>query len=472
MPAPHRSTAQALREAPQAAAGAAITTDVSRIAPAATLDNLRSAMMFRREAIAAALPRGSTDAQRFMQLVLIEAGRNPRLLEATPTSILGAAVACAQLGLEPGPLGEVYLTTRRNKQGRQECVAQIGYRGLEALAHRHEGVVSISSNVVREGDDFTFLYGSEPYLRHRPALTAAEEGPLVAAWCLAKLRNGGEVFVVLSRREVMARRARSDAVRSGKTSPWDTDEAAMWRKSAVRSLLMSGSVPLSTEARRALSAPDEIATERIEANVIDALADEGEPEVGAAAPPPSKEAPAPEVERAPTPAASEPVNGGGDASANQTLAHVETPPATEAPAADPSTPVPAGGASTLPMGEEKVPEAVDPFAVTSAAAAEPASSGPGTVTDTYGQMGLVELMVEAEVVLHDLWKSPVRVGDTRPGRTIFETLMQDIGWQRDRGPAMAFVRALPRATVETLVRSAARELAELSRLQQDQPTQE
>ncbi|MFK5173605.1 recombinase RecT, partial [Propionibacterium freudenreichii] len=50
---------------------------------------------------------------------------------------------------------------------------------------------------------------------------------------------------VLDRADVSARRARSQASESG---PWKTDEAAMWRKTAVRAA--SWQMPQSAEMQR------------------------------------------------------------------------------------------------------------------------------------------------------------------------------------------------------------------------------
>jgi recombinational DNA repair protein RecT len=65
---------------------------------------------------------------------------------------------------------------------------------------------------------------------------------------------------VLSRKQIEARRKRSDARDRG---PWVTDFAAMCRKSAIRALLVGGRVPLSSEMEHALTEEDSDGEERM-----------------------------------------------------------------------------------------------------------------------------------------------------------------------------------------------------------------
>jgi hypothetical protein len=77
---------------------------------------------------------------------------------------------------------------------------------------------------------------------------------MIYVWALATLRDGSAQFVVLSREDVMRHKARSAAVRAGQPSPWDTDEAWMWRKTALKQLVKL--LPLSVRAARAVGLDD------------------------------------------------------------------------------------------------------------------------------------------------------------------------------------------------------------------------
>src|SRR2546427_642740 len=70
-----------------------------------------------------ALPE-AIGVERFTRTVLTELRRTPKLLDCSPESLLGAMMLAAQLGLEPGPLGLVYLVPFK---GQVEFI--IGYRG-------------------------------------------------------------------------------------------------------------------------------------------------------------------------------------------------------------------------------------------------------------------------------------------------------------------------------------------------------
>ena len=77
---------------------------------------------------------------------------------------------------------------------------------------------------------------------------------ILAAYAVARLRDGSIVFEVLTRQEVDARRARSMSRENG---PWVTDYARMARKTSLRALFTGGLVPMSAEIVRALEVDDE-----------------------------------------------------------------------------------------------------------------------------------------------------------------------------------------------------------------------
>jgi len=184
----------------------------------------------QQAAIELALPRHMT-AERFTRIVLTEVRRNPALLRCEPMSLLGAVMLAAQLGLEPGPLGHAYLVPF----GR-EIQFVVGYKGMIDLARRSGQVSTIVGRPVFEGDRFDFAFGLEDRLEHVPAPDSDHDpDKLTHSYALAKFRDGGHVFVVLTRSEIERFRARSPSAKA-KTSPWKTDFVAMAVKTAVRRL--------------------------------------------------------------------------------------------------------------------------------------------------------------------------------------------------------------------------------------------
>lgn len=202
-----------------------------------------------------ALPRHVT-AERLARVALTEVRKNPALARCDQTSFLGALMTCAQLGLEPGgPLGHAYLIPFENrKAGRTEVQFIVGYRGMIDLARRSGQIVSIEARAVYEGDTFEVTLGLDSNLRHvpdfdNPARTQPEK--LRFVYSVAKLKDGGVQFEVMSRREVEAVRAQS---RAGSSGPWVTHFEQMALKTVVRRLFKW--LPISVELAAAIEADE------------------------------------------------------------------------------------------------------------------------------------------------------------------------------------------------------------------------
>lgn len=201
--------------------------------------------------IARALPK-HMNAERLARIALTEIRRNPKLLECTPESLLGAVMLSAQLGLEPGPLGHAYLVP----YGR-EVTWILGYKGIIDLAHRSGRLESIEAREVYEMDTFEYAYGLEPRLHHVPSMDPIK-GELLAFYGVARFKGGGYYFTVMSIPEIEARRKRSAA--AGRNSgPWVTDYVAMGRKTVIRA--MAPYLPLSVEIAQAIAQDESVHTE-------------------------------------------------------------------------------------------------------------------------------------------------------------------------------------------------------------------
>jgi recombination protein RecT len=72
---------------------------------------------------------------------------NPLLHECTTESLLAALLLSAQVGLEPGPLGHVYLVPYK-----RECTWILGYTGIIELARRTDRVGGLRSIVLWDND--------------------------------------------------------------------------------------------------------------------------------------------------------------------------------------------------------------------------------------------------------------------------------------------------------------------------------
>lgn len=196
-----------------------------------------------RDSIAAALPKHLT-VERLSRVALGELRTNPKLLECNPTSLMSAIVKASQLGLEVGSaMGHAYLVPYKT-----ECTLIIGYRGMIALARRSGEIQSITARVVYARDTFELEYGLDEKLRHVPS-TDEDPGPVTHVYAVAKLRDGGIQYEVMTRAEVEAIRKRS---RAGQYGPWVTDWSEMARKTVMRRLFKY--LPMSIEMADAMSA--------------------------------------------------------------------------------------------------------------------------------------------------------------------------------------------------------------------------
>jgi recombination protein RecT len=195
-----------------------------------------------KDAIASRLPKHLTP-DRIMKVALTAINKTPKLLECSRESLLMSIMQAAELGLEPGgALGEGYLVPYGN-----QCQFIPGYRGLISLARRSGQIISIEAHVVATKDTFECGLGLDPFLKHTPAWEEADPGPLRFVYAVAKLKDGGVQFEVMSRAQIEAIRAKSKAGRSG---PWVDHFDEMARKTVIRRLFKY--LPVSVELASAL----------------------------------------------------------------------------------------------------------------------------------------------------------------------------------------------------------------------------
>ena len=202
--------------------------------------------------------------KRMLALVYAAATKTPKLFDCTTASLGMCLTTCAELGLEPGIAGHVYLIPRNSKikgargepdRWEMQCTLLVGYKGFCELARRSGEIASIDAVPVYEGEPFKVRRGTDPGIDHewRGDVDRSDK-KLVAVYAIARMRDGSIAYEVLTRQEIDARRNRSQSSGSG---PWVTDYARMARKTGLRLLFAGGLVPLSAEIVRAIEADDE-----------------------------------------------------------------------------------------------------------------------------------------------------------------------------------------------------------------------
>lgn len=220
--------------------------------------SLMTVLEARKSNFQTLLPMG-LKAEWFLAEVKVAAARAPKLADCSTISIVDALTTCAQLGLSPsGRLGSAYLIPYKEK-----CTLVIGYRGYVDLAYRSGDVASFHAEVVYEKDSFRHSEGLSPVLQH-VRTEENEPGPLRAVYAIARMKDGSVSHVVMLRREVLVIKGRSRASSDG---PWVTDEAEMWKKTAIRRLIKL--LPLSPARAKDLYRAEEAEREQEEALDVD-----------------------------------------------------------------------------------------------------------------------------------------------------------------------------------------------------------
>jgi recombination protein RecT len=195
--------------------------------------------------LAEALPDKRLTAERFARVAMTTLQTNDALARCHPRTIVACLVECAQLGLMPdAALGEAYLVPFKGN-----AVLIIGYRGMLKLIRQSGDISTVFAYAVHEGDLFKYYLGLEPNIVHTPDYDnpKRESNPITHVYAVAKFKDGGSQFVVMTKAEVESIRGRS---RSGSKGPWQTDYVAMALKTVIRRLAKT--LPMSTNANRAI----------------------------------------------------------------------------------------------------------------------------------------------------------------------------------------------------------------------------
>ena len=178
---------------------------------------------------------------RLLRVVFTSVLKNPKLLECTTESLMGAVMQCAQLGLEP-ILGRAHLIPYRNnrKPGKPlECQFQPGYQGLVDLAERSGKVETVKAHVVYENDEFEIEYGLNERLVHRPKMDG-DRGKPIGAYTVWTRTTGVKTYTFMLLQDIYRDfRSKSTAYNYAikdkrSDTPWIENEPEMLKKSLVK----------------------------------------------------------------------------------------------------------------------------------------------------------------------------------------------------------------------------------------------
>lgn len=237
--------------------------DIGKLVATTEVVSLQKLIESSAKELARALP-DHMQPERLVRIALTCVRLNPDLAKTTKESFLGALFTAAQIGLEPVG-GRAYLLPFNNSRkinGEWTTVKEtqlvIGYKGLIELFYRHNAALSIDFQNVHAGDDFTYQFGTEAFLRHTPALT--DRGEVIAYYAIAKIKGGGTVFYVISKAAALTHAKKHSKTWDKKkeefyaSSPWSKEFDAMAMKTAM--IQLAKKLPLSIELQRAIAADE------------------------------------------------------------------------------------------------------------------------------------------------------------------------------------------------------------------------
>ncbi len=189
-------------------------------------------------------------SDKFLRTVLTAVQLNPGIAEANTKSVLAACMKAAADGLLLDGR-EAVLVVYRSKAGPMAQYLPMVQGIIKKV--RQSGEVSVlNSFVVYENDEYEVVYGLQPSITHRPAMSG-ERGDPVAVYAVCQYKDGTHDFETMTFAEVEAIRNRSKAKNSG---PWVTDWGEMARKTAIRRL--SKRLPMSTDTLAMVARIDEL----------------------------------------------------------------------------------------------------------------------------------------------------------------------------------------------------------------------
>lgn len=174
----------------------------------------------------AKLVNGDTNAAKFIRVVLNAVLANPRLLDVSRRSLMGAAMRCAQDGLLPDgrdAVLNIYNTKVKvgNKWEWQETAQYLPMvGGLIKKLYASKEITYVDAVVVHKDDHFKYRRGDNPGIEHEPR--GGEDAEIVAVYAIVKLANGETKREVMWRRDIERVMAASKSIddEGNPKGPW------------------------------------------------------------------------------------------------------------------------------------------------------------------------------------------------------------------------------------------------------------
>lgn len=161
---------------------------------------------------------------------MTEIKKNPALLECDGSSILGAILQSAQIGLSlDSNLQHAALVSYFDKKsGKKKCQFQPMYKGILKLVYRANDLLHASAYVIKDQDEWEFsIVNGEQKSLFRPKLS--DRGQLKGVFSVLEFKNGSRIITPMGKDEIDKCRL------SSKTSYiWDAHLDEMAKKTVMK----------------------------------------------------------------------------------------------------------------------------------------------------------------------------------------------------------------------------------------------
>lgn len=217
-----------------------------------------------------ALP-SNVSAEAFKNAAIVAVQDNPKILGCDEASVFKSIRTLAAAGLVPDgrEAALVPFLTKVDGNWVNKCQAMPMVFGLIKMVRRSGEVSDVRAHIVYQkevdGGHFTYIVGDEERLEHSPILFG-DKGPPVAAYAIAKLKDGNIIreFMSSSEIDVVRRSSSAQKIYEKGKAPKTTDEpigiwkdwwTEMWKKTVIRRLCKRLDMS-SEDMRRVMVEPD------------------------------------------------------------------------------------------------------------------------------------------------------------------------------------------------------------------------
>jgi len=177
----------------------------------------------------------------FAKQILAGSSYLKQAAEESPASLKVALVNVAAIGLSLSPAERLAYLIPRKVQVKQngatlwktKIYLEPSYVGMIKLATSGGVIQWVQANAVYEKDEF-IDNGAGFSPTHKYDAFGKDRGEMVGVFCVARTKGGDFLTDVMTKEEIEDIKSRSEAVKAGFGSPWDSDYVEMAKKTVIR----------------------------------------------------------------------------------------------------------------------------------------------------------------------------------------------------------------------------------------------